>query len=84
MGICLFRDYEAQGLAQEALEACIREASGSMRLRALHYRCDVDNERSQKLALRLGFTDTGDCTSTRLRRDGTVIKTLHFQPVLPS
>jgi RimJ/RimL family protein N-acetyltransferase len=79
IGIFVFQEFEGQAIAREALEACIFEAGRSLGMRTIHYWCDADNERSQKLAHRLGFFNTGEQTFTRTRRDQTVVRSLHFK-----
>lgn len=83
IGIFVRREREGEGLAGEALAACIR-AAGEWGLRALHYRCDADNRRSRALALRSGFSDTGETPPPRARRDGTPAATVHYRLELPA
>jgi RimJ/RimL family protein N-acetyltransferase len=79
IGIFLLQPYEKRGLAQEALRACIG-AAWNMNLHTLHYRCDADNLRSCRLALRCGFSQqsNGNGPNTRVRRDGTTITVRTF------
>jgi RimJ/RimL family protein N-acetyltransferase len=78
IGIFLLHSYEGRRLALEALGACVGAARMTMGLHLLHYRCDRDNLQSCALALRCGFSDTGEALLTRIRRDGSTVSVRHF------
>ena len=59
LGYVLGRAYWGQGLMQEALEALVGCAFGSMGLRRLEAEVDTRNRSSARLLQRLGFTKEG-------------------------
>jgi len=79
IGYFLFAEYEGQGIAYEAVTALIKVLFSEMQLSAITCRCDADNNRSVKLAERVGFRATSRNGTSRTRPDGSKIPVLTFR-----
>jgi aminoglycoside 6'-N-acetyltransferase len=78
LGFFVDRDHEGQGYVTEAARAAlgfIFEHLGSHRVRL---ECDDTNDRSRRVAERLGMVLEGHIRENKVNADGTLSGTLHF------
>lgn len=59
IGYWLAKNFEAQGLVTQSVTALIRYGFQELHLHRMELRCAPENERSRKVALRLGFQYEG-------------------------
>ena len=59
IGYWLGASFQGQGLATKACSILINHAFGELKLNRLEIQCDSENNRSRKIAERLGFTQEG-------------------------
>lgn len=59
LGYWLGASFQGQGLVTKACDALIRYSFHELQLNRLEIQCAIDNDRSRKVAERLGFTQEG-------------------------
>ncbi|UTY59476.1 GNAT family N-acetyltransferase [Massilia sp. erpn] len=84
VGIFLRQRHERSGLAEEALNACIKAVHARWPSARLNYRCDTDNARSCALALRCGFQRQSTTAGGRRRRDGSMADVVLYRLAPPA
>lgn len=79
IGYLLFEEFQGKGFAYEATTSLIKKLFENTSLKRIWLKCDSDNSRSIKLALKCGFIEQKDNTNqTRIKYDNTEIKMLTF------
>lgn len=79
IGYFLFKEFEGNGFAYEATRGLIKEAFEKLNLKRIWLKCDSDNLRSIKLALKCEFIRKKDETSIyRVKSNQTKAEILTF------
>ena len=79
IGYFLFEEFQGKGFAYEATKALIQKSFENLSLKRIWLKCDSDNYRSIKLALKCGFIEQKDnLNQTRIKSDNTEINILTF------
>ena len=75
------KKYEGQGYISEAVRGVTKFAFELLGARRVEIRCDVDNERSRRVAERCNFTLEGELRNNGVRANGEVRGTLVFSMI---
>ena len=77
LGYWVGQHYQGRGLVTQCLQAVIAHAFDDLGLERLEILCAADNERSRKMALRLGFQEEGVLRRSWLRQGQWVDQVVH-------